>query len=84
MFQWGRVLGVIERYREDTRTTVRPHSGRPQKLSDRDERRLIRVTKKDRSVALDQLMEEFNKNLTVTSSKRTIQLYSRVAKRTIS
>jgi len=45
---------------------------------------LIRVTKKDRSVALDQLMEEFNKNLTVTSSKRTIQLYSRVAKRTIS
>ena len=34
----GAVQGVIERYKEDERTTVQPRSGRPQKFSDRDER----------------------------------------------
>ena len=84
----GAVQGVIERYKEDERTTVQPRSGRPQKLSDRDERQLIRVTKKDRSATLDQITEEFNKNLTISASKRTVQrtlhyygFYSRVAKR---
>jgi transposase len=84
----GAVQGVIERYKEDERTTVQPRSGRPQKLSDRDERQLIRVTKKDRSATLDQITEEFNRSLTISASKRTVQrtlhyygFYSRVAKR---
>jgi len=45
MFQ-GAVQGGIEQYREDGHTTVLRRSGRPQKLNDKDERLLIRVTKK--------------------------------------
>ena len=78
----GAVQGVVARYREEECTTVQPRSGRPQKLNDRDGRQLIR------SATLDQLTEEFNKNLTILVSKRTVQhtlhyygFYSRIAKR---
>ena len=65
--------------------TTTQRSGRPTKLSKRDERQLLREVKKDRSITLEPLTEAFNKSLTAQEQhQRTLHnygFYSRVAKK---
>jgi len=68
--------------------TTTQRSGRPSKLSKRDEQQLLREFKKDRSITLELLTEAFNKSLTISVSSRAVQhtlhnygFYSRVAKK---
>jgi len=84
----GAIQGVIERYMDERVITTTQRSGRPTKLSKRDERQLLREVKKDRSITLEPLTEAFNKSLTISVSSRTVQrtlhnygFYSRVAKK---
>ena len=72
----GTVQGVITRYKDSECTTVVHRTGRPPKLSVGDKRQLLRETKKDRSATLDQLTEEFNKNLTVSVSSKNSTAFS--------
>ncbi|CAG8619009.1 7945_t:CDS:1 [Paraglomus occultum] len=66
--------------------TATQRSGRPSKLSKRDERQFVREVEKDRSITPEPLTEAFNKCLTISVSSRTVQrtlhnygFYSRVA-----
>jgi len=84
----GAIQGVIERYMDERVITTTQRSGRPTKLSKRDERQLLREVKKDRSITLEPLTEAFNNSLTISVSSRTVQrtlhnygFYSRVAKK---
>src|SRR5438132_10377260 len=84
----GAIQGVIERYMDERVITTTQRSGRPTKLSKRDEQQLLREVKKDRSITLETLTEAFNKSLNNSVRSRTVQrtlhnygFYSRVAKK---
>ena len=56
-------------------TITAQRSGRPKILSDQNKKHLIRIVKKDRNIAIDELIDNFNKSLTISVNTSTIRNY---------
>lgn len=61
------VHDVISAYKDFEYETLPPRSGRPQLMTERDQRHLLRIVKKNRRINLQELREEF-----ITSTSKTI------------
>jgi len=82
------IQSIVKRYNEDGATTTATRSGRPPKLTERDERTLIREVKKNRNATVKEITEQINKSLPVSVGVHTVQttlheygFYGRIAKK---
>ena len=67
------VYRIIQRFQATGSIENLPASGRPQLMSARDERSLIRSVKNNRSTPLKEITAKFNENGNRAVSKRTVQ-----------
>ncbi|CAJ0635872.1 5396_t:CDS:2 [Entrophospora sp. SA101] len=77
----------ITRYKNSSFTT-KPRTGRPQILDERDKREIVKIVKKKRKLAVEEIKDEFNIAKPIEVSTRTVQralhskgYYGRVAKK---
>src|SRR6266540_696326 len=90
MAGWGdtAIQSIVKRYNEDGATTTATRSGHPPKLTERDERTLIREVKKNCNATVKEITEQINKSLPVSVGVHTVQttlheygFYGRIAKK---
>lgn len=64
---------VIKKYNEEGLTTTKKRSGKPKKLTNRDERSLVKIIKENRGNTLEEVTEKFNTAMKISVSNRTVQ-----------
>lgn len=67
------VYNIIEKYDKEGTVENDKRSGRPKTLSDRDQRALVKIVRKNRKSAVEDYKNEINKALTKPVSARTVQ-----------
>ena len=73
----GTVNTIIQRYKKTGQMKKGKRTGRPPKLTPRDERRLSRLFLRNRRTHLMQILATFNASNDVSISKRTVDKYCR-------
>lgn len=82
------IYSIIKRFKNDKDLKSRPHTGRPLKLSTKDERKIVRKIKKNPKITSTQVaaevFEEIGKEIHPKTVRRTLQragYSSRVARK---